>query len=111
VGDDLRQTKRQQRAEPGRDHTVAGGDRPPPAAHEEDDGEQRDEEDLALKGDEAQQILDSVVVIGEAVEELEEVEVDPSSVCGLPERHLTALFRLRHFDRCLTLVTRAAVRS
>jgi hypothetical protein len=80
VGDDLGSSERQQRAEAGGDDSVTAIDRAPLAPCQEDGREQRHEEHLGLHGEEAQRILQAVVVSGEPVQDLEGVEVDAGSV-------------------------------
>jgi hypothetical protein len=59
---------------------VTAIDRAPLAPCQEDGREQRHEEHLGLHGEEAQRILQAVVVSGEPVQDLEGVEVDAGSV-------------------------------
>jgi hypothetical protein len=88
VRDDLGHAERQQRAEPRCDGAVTAGHRSPLAPRQEDGGEKSGEEELRLQRGEPQRVLERVVVVGVAVEELVEMEVDLRTVGGLPERSL-----------------------
>jgi len=61
---------------------VAATDRTPLTAYEEQPREQRQEEVLRIESEEAQEVLEAVVLSGEAVERLVEIEVDRASVAS-----------------------------
>jgi hypothetical protein len=62
------------------DDTMTTVDRPPLSSCKEHGREQGDEEHLALQGEEPQRVLDAIVVVGEAVENLVGLEVDADSL-------------------------------
>jgi hypothetical protein len=91
--DDLSGAQRQRGAEARRDHAMTGALRPPFPAHQERAREQNDEKDLGLQCEEPQGVLQRVVVVGVAVEELVDLEVDTDSVRRPPARLASRLAR------------------